>query len=53
MKRLRGLGGVKKGSVDFYIKGNDVVIVKEKQFVTILKNGVSNARVKDARKRKI
>lgn len=41
------------GTVDFYIKGKDVVIVNGTQFVTILKNGVENARVKDARKRKV
>lgn len=41
------------GTVDFYIKGKDVVIVNGTRFVTILKNGVDNARVKDARKRKV
>lgn len=41
------------GAVDFYIKGKDVVIVNGTRFVTILKNGVDNARVKDARKRKV
>lgn len=41
------------GTVDFYIKGKDVVIVNGARFVTILKNGVNNARVKDARKRKV
>lgn len=36
--------------VDFYIKGEDVVVCsKEKEFITILKGGVSNARVKNAR----
>lgn len=38
--------------VIFYIKGDDVVITKQSgEFITILKGGVSNARVKDARKR--
>lgn len=36
--------------VVFYIKGDDVVICKKnKEFVTILKGGVNNARVKNAR----
>lgn len=36
----------------FYIKGDDVVLVssKSKQFITILKGGVTNERVKNARK---
>jgi hypothetical protein len=38
--------------IDFYIKGEDVVLVssKSKQFVTILKGGVTNERVKNAGK---
>lgn len=36
----------------FHISGDDVVITKQNgEFVTILKGGVSNARVKNARKR--
>lgn len=36
----------------FYIKGEDVVITKQTgQFVTILKGGTTNARVKNARER--
>lgn len=36
--------------VDFYIKGEDVVLrTKEGEFISILKGGVSNARVKNAR----
>ena len=36
----------------FYIKGEDVVITKQNgEFVTILKGGKSNGRVKDARER--
>lgn len=42
-----------EGIVDFYIKGSDVVVVNDGMFVTILKGGIENARVKDARKRKI
>lgn len=38
------------GPVDFIIKGEDVVVAKEGAFVTILKGGVTNARVKRARK---
>lgn len=36
----------------FFIKGNDVVITKRNiEFITILKGGASNGRVKDARER--
>ena len=36
--------------VDFYIKGEDVVICsKEKEFISILKGGANNARIKNAR----
>lgn len=39
-----------KDEVIFYIKGQDVVIEKQSgEFVTILKGGVNNARVKNAR----
>jgi hypothetical protein len=41
------------GISDFYIKGEDVVVVNNGQFVTILKGGVSNARIKNARKREV
>ena len=41
------------GTVRFFIKGNDVVVVNGDKFVTILKDGVNNARVKDARERKV
>jgi hypothetical protein len=41
------------GLSDFYIKGSDVVIVNNGKFVTILKGGVENARIKDARERKV
>jgi len=33
------------GEVDFYIKGNDVVIVNNGKFVSILKDGTSNAKI--------
>ncbi len=40
--------------VKFFIKGNDVVITTESNvFVTILKGGISNARVKNARGKKV
>lgn len=40
--------------VKFYIKGGDVVIVNSKnEFVSILKGGVNNERVKIARKSKV
>lgn len=38
-----------EGKVDFYIRGNDVVVISNNEFVTILKDGVSNERVKKAR----
>jgi hypothetical protein len=41
------------GLSDYYIKGSDVVIVNNGKFVTILKGGIDNARIKDARKPKI
>lgn len=38
----------------FYIKQNDVVVAKENgEFITILKDGVGNERIKNARKRGI
>jgi hypothetical protein len=37
------------GLSDFYIKGEDVVVVNNNKFVTILKGGIENARVKNAR----
>ena len=37
------------GPVDFIIKGNDVVVAKKGEFITVLKDGVNNARVKEAR----
>ena len=40
------------GETFFYIKGKDVVVAKESgEFVTILKGGIDNVRVKNARKR--
>ena len=37
-----------------YVKGDDVVVESSSgEFVTILKGGVTNARVKNARKSKI
>ena len=45
---------IKKDDVLFYIKENDVVITKlDGTYITTLKDGVSNERVKNARKRKI
>lgn len=41
------------GESDFFIKGTDVVVLNNNAFITILENGVTNARVKDARKRKV
>ncbi|MGN1090706.1 MAG: phage minor capsid protein [Huintestinicola sp.] len=40
------------GDVDFFIKGDDVVICKpNNEFITIMKDGVNNDWVKNARKR--
>lgn len=40
-----------EGEVIFYIKGEDVVVAKQdRTFITILKGGVSNERVKNARR---
>lgn len=38
------------GDSEFFIKGEDVVVVNDNKFVTILKGGAENARVKNARK---
>lgn len=40
-----------EGESQFYIKGEDVVVVNDDKFVTILKGGIENARIKNARKR--
>lgn len=38
----------------FYIKGEDVVVTKQNdEFITVLKGGVNNARVKNARNKKV
>lgn len=42
-----------EGDCQFYIKGSDVVVAKGKEFITILKEGVNNERIKNARKREI
>jgi len=36
------------GFTDFYIKGRDVVVVNNGNFVTILKDGIDNARVRNS-----
>ena len=41
------------GVSDFYIQGDDVVVVNNGEFVTILKGGVNNARIKNAREQEI
>lgn len=38
------------GISDYYIKGNDVVVINNNRFVTVLKGGIDNARIKNARK---
>lgn len=47
--RILENGARADGMVDFIIKGSDVVVSKDGVFVTILKDGVENARVKKAR----
>ena len=43
-----------KEDVKFWVKGEDVVITsKNKQYITIMKGGANNARVKEARRRKV
>lgn len=39
------------GICTYYIKGNDVVIVNNGVYVTTMKGGINNARIKNARKR--
>lgn len=41
------------GISDFYIKGDDVVVINHDKFVTILKGGITNARIKNGRKREV
>ena len=46
--------GHQQNPVLFHIKGEDVVITKQNgEFVTIMKGGIANGRVKNARKREI
>lgn len=43
-----------KNNVDFYIKGEDVVILTDSnEFVTVMKGGINNERVKNARGKKV
>lgn len=42
--------GYEGKTATFYIKGEDVVVDVDGKFVTILKGGINNARVKEARK---
>lgn len=42
-----------EGKCEFHIKGDDVVVTNKGNYVTTLKGGVENARVKNARKQKI
>lgn len=42
-----------QGECEFYIKGDDVVVANKGTFVTILKGGVDNERIKNARRKKI
>ena len=42
------------GEVKFFVKGDDVVVATQTgMFVTILKGGVTNARVKNARRKQV
>jgi hypothetical protein len=47
----RGNWRGQEGEVFFFIKGENVVVTNGNRFVTILKGGVNNARVKNSRKR--
>lgn len=46
---VHGTWRQKPQGVDFYIKGEDVVVMENEDFVTILKEGINNKRVRDAR----
>lgn len=50
---LHGEWRSQPGLSDFYIKDEDVVVVNNGRFVTILKGGVKNERIKNARKSEI
>lgn len=52
-ERVQGEWRGQTGKCDFFIKRTDVVVLNNNVFVTILKNGVANERVKNARKRKV
>ena len=41
-------GNRASGTADFIIKGSDVVVAKDGRFVTVLKDGINNMRVKCA-----
>lgn len=43
-------GNRASGPVDFIINGDDVVVAKDGEFITILKNGITNGSVKKALK---
>lgn len=50
-EKVKGSWRGQEGPVWFYIKGADVVVTKENgKFITILKGGADNARVKEARR---
>ncbi|RGX53780.1 hypothetical protein DWV16_16265 [Anaerotruncus sp. AF02-27] len=53
-EKVSGSWRGQQGDVDFYIKAKDVVVARKTgEFITILKGGVDNARVKDARRKKV
>ena len=38
---------------EFYIKGDDVVVIHQGSYVTTLKGGVTNERIKNARRKEV
>ncbi|HET9639516.1 MAG TPA: RHS repeat-associated core domain-containing protein, partial [Allosphingosinicella sp.] len=48
--RGQGPGGT-RGVVQFFVKGRDVVVARKGEFVTILKNGITNPSVQQALRR--
>ena len=42
-----------EGLCDFYIKGEDVVVICQGKYVTTMKGAVINERIKNARRKKI
>lgn len=52
-EKKHGSWRMQEGDCSFYLKGEDVVIANKDYYVTTLKGGIENARIKNARRQKI